>query len=264
MLIICRSPIKWVGGKSRLVKVLRPLIPEHEGYVEVFGGAGWLLFAKSESKWEVLNDLDSNLYNFWHTIQYSKDEFINSFKYEIISRAKFNEFKHTYINKKYKNSIEQAHIFYYLLMAGSGASLPDGGGSGFGTAKDKNRLNLNRVSRDIENAYSRLKKVTIECSDFRKIFKSYDSESTFFYLDPPYRNTKRNSYPVGDFTDSDYMDLANNCKAIKGKFLLTINDDTFIRELFKDFNITSVDAYYSTSSNKSGRKKYPELIIKNY
>lgn len=161
MLIICRSPIKWVGGKSKLVKILCPLIPKHKGYVEVFGGAGWLLFAKSKSKWEVLNDLDYNLYNFWHTVQYSKNEFINSFKYEIISRAKFNEFKYAYINKKYENSIHQAHVLYYLLMAGSGASLPDGGGSGFGTAKDKSRLNLNRIHIDIENTHSRLKKVPI-------------------------------------------------------------------------------------------------------
>lgn len=264
MLIICRSPIKWVGGKSKLVKILLPQIPKHEGYVEVFGGAGWLLFAKSESKWEILNDLDSNLYNFWRVIQDSKDEFINSFEYEIISRHTFNKFKHSYINKKYTNDIHQAHTLYYLLMAGSGASLPDGGGCGFGTAKDKSRLNLARIPKDIENAHSRLKKVTIECNDFRKIFKSYDSESTFFYIDPPYRDTKRNSYPVGDFTDNDYIDLANVCKYINGKFLLTINDDIFIRELFKDFDITSVDVYYSTSSNKSGRKKYPELIIKNY
>lgn len=264
MLIICRSPIKWVGGKSKLLKFLLPLIPEHKGYVEVFGGAGWLLFAKSESKWEILNDLDSNLSNFWHTIQCSKDEFIDSFKYEIISRTRFDQFKQAYINKEYENSIHQAHILYYLLMAGSGASLPDGGGSGFGTAKDKNRLNLSRIESDIENAHSRLKNVTIECNDFRKIFKSYDSESTFFYLDPPYRNTKRSSYPVGDFTDSDYIDLANHCKSIKGKFLLTINDDLFIRDLFENFNISPIDVFYSSSTNKCGRKKYPELIIKNY
>lgn len=264
MLAICRSPIKWVGGKSKLVSILLSQIPEHEGYVEVFGGAGWLLFAKSSSKWEILNDLDSNLYNFWNVIQHSKDEFINSFKYEIISRAKFDEFKEIYINKNYKDDIHRAHIFYYLLMAGSGASLPNGGGSGFGTAKDKNRLNLDRMPKDIESAHSRLKRVTIECNDFRKIFKSYDNESTFFYLDPPYRNTKRSSYPVGKFTDNDYMDLADICNSIKGKFLLTINDDIYIRTLFKDFNISPVNVYYSTSSNNSGRKNYPELLIKNY
>ena len=36
-----KSPLKWVGGKSKMVKTLLPMIPEHKCYVEVFGGAGW-------------------------------------------------------------------------------------------------------------------------------------------------------------------------------------------------------------------------------
>ena len=31
-----RSPIKWVGGKSKLSKAIVALIPEHTCYVEVF------------------------------------------------------------------------------------------------------------------------------------------------------------------------------------------------------------------------------------
>lgn len=44
-----RSPICWMGGKSRQLKTLLPLVPEHNCYVEVFGGAGWLLFGNYES-----------------------------------------------------------------------------------------------------------------------------------------------------------------------------------------------------------------------
>lgn len=33
------SPITRLGGKSRLVKTLIPMIPEHQTYVEVFCGA---------------------------------------------------------------------------------------------------------------------------------------------------------------------------------------------------------------------------------
>ncbi len=33
-----KSPLSWVGGKSRMVHKLLPLIPEHKTYVEVFGG----------------------------------------------------------------------------------------------------------------------------------------------------------------------------------------------------------------------------------
>ena len=32
----------------------------------------------------------------------------------------------------------------------------------------------------------RLIRVQIECNDFRKVINTYDTQETFFYLDPPY------------------------------------------------------------------------------
>lgn len=258
------SPIKWVGGKSKLAKHIVSSFPSHEGYVEVFGGAGWVLFAKDKSKWEVLNDLDNNLINFWDIIKDFDQEFIDSFKFEVISRTTFNKYKEIYKSKTYKNNIEKAHILYYLLKAGTGASLPDGGGCGFGRAKDTSRLKLGKLPDDIKKAHSRLLNVTIECKDFREIIKFYDSSSTLFYLDPPYHNTKHSSYPIGKFSDNDYADLSTLCRDMKGKFLLTINNDPFINNLFSGFNTRNVDVFYNVSINNKGRKNYSELIITNY
>ncbi len=258
------SPIKWVGGKSKSLKYLLPLIPPHEGYVEVFGGAGWLLFAKQPSKWEILNDLDENLSNLWKVIQQDETSFIESFKYEVISRSIFDYYKKIYKSKVYTDNINKAHILYYLLKAGTGASLPDGGGCGFGRYKGVNRLRLDKLPNDIILAHDRLLKVTIECQDFREIITYYDNRNTFFYLDPPYRNITRSHYPVGVFTDKDYMDLYNLCINMKGKFLLSINADEFIKSLFSSFNIMNIEIPYSCSNTKKGRKKYSELIITNY
>lgn len=259
-----KSPIKWVGGKSRMINILLPIIPKHKGYVEVFGGAGWLLFAKERSEWEVLNDLDNNLMNLFEVIKNNPNEFINSFEFTLISRKTFNEYKEIYKNKEYENKIHQAHILYYLLKAGVGASLPDGGGCGFGIGKDRSRLRLEQIETDIKNAHNRLLRTTIECRDFREVINSFDSVDTFFYLDPPYRNTARSGYPVGKFTDKQYELLADCCKNTKGKWLCTINDDNYIRELFKDFNIIDHNIYYSVCKTDKGRKSFKELIITNY
>jgi hypothetical protein len=60
-----------------------------------------------------------------------------------------------------------------------------------------------------------------------------------YYLNPAYRHTTRSSYPIGNFTNNYYIALYNLCINIKGKFLLSINDD-FIRLSFSGFNIISI------------------------
>ncbi|MGE4517324.1 MAG: DNA adenine methylase, partial [Arcobacteraceae bacterium] len=47
-----KAPFGWVGGKSKLAKDIVALIPEHKMYVEVFGGALSVLYAKEKSKIE--------------------------------------------------------------------------------------------------------------------------------------------------------------------------------------------------------------------
>ena len=58
-----KAPFGWVGGKSRLAKDIVDLIPSHSIYIEVFGGALSVLYAKKPSKLEVVNDINSELVN---------------------------------------------------------------------------------------------------------------------------------------------------------------------------------------------------------
>lgn len=160
------SPIKWVGGKSKLAPKLINLFPRHEGYVEVFAGSGAVLFAKSRGKWEVLNDFDSNLVNFWTVVKENYKEFIDSFEYTLVSREIFNRYKEKYKAGEYKDNIERAHIFYYLVKAGFGAEMKD---PCFGTGKDRNRLRIEDIEKDIKASYNRLKTVTIENDSFENI-----------------------------------------------------------------------------------------------
>ncbi|NLI62431.1 MAG: hypothetical protein GX362_03375 [Methanosarcinaceae archaeon] len=82
-------------------------------------------------------------------------------------------------------------------------------------------------------------------------------------MDPPYRKTV--GYAVGKFTDDDYKKLASLCKKIKGKFLVTLNDDPYIRDLFSDFEILENGVKYSIMKDCKIRDKVnDELIIKNY
>lgn len=88
---------------------------------------------------------------------------------------------------------------------------------------------------------------------------------SFFFVDPPYYNTSN------DFSASvkkiamefDHQALHKYLSKLKGKFLLTINDDPYIRELYREFNIIDNKVAYSVSQ-LTGKTDVNELIITNY
>ena len=71
-------------------------------------------------------------------------------------------------------------------------------------------------------------------------------------------------YDTGEFIfdDEQHIKLRDMLKNLKGKFVLSYNDDEFIRELYKDFKIESFERQNNLSL-KSG-STFKELIITNY
>ena len=100
-------------------------------------------------------------------------------------------------------------------------------------------------------------KTKVEHKDFENLIKVYDRQNALFYCDPPYHKTEK--YYDVLFTDSDHERLRNSLSNIKGRFILSYNDDEYIRELYKDFNIAEVER-----QNNLSRGIYKELIITNY
>ena len=96
---------------------------------------------------------------------------------------------------------------------------------------------------------------------FEKIITRFDTSNTFFYLDPPYY-TREHLY---DREDADaftkHAELTAALKNIKGKFLLSYNNDPYIRTLYQGFTIDEVEAQYTVSG---AVQTETELLIRNY
>ena len=69
------SFISWIGGKKLLRKKIMEQFPEDfDRYIEVFGGAGWVLFGKEKhADMEVYNDLNGDLVNLFRCVKYHPD-----------------------------------------------------------------------------------------------------------------------------------------------------------------------------------------------
>ena len=66
------SFISWIGGKKLLRKQITAEFPqEYNRYVEMFGGAGWILFSVERPKiLEVYNDINGDLVNLYRCVKY--------------------------------------------------------------------------------------------------------------------------------------------------------------------------------------------------
>lgn len=248
--------IPWVGGKSRLLKHLLPLIPEHKTYVEPFGGGAAMLFAKEPTKVEVLNDINGELINLYRVVQNHLEEFIRQFKYALTSRLVFQW--ETMKSPETLTDIQRAARFFYLQKNAFGGKVKS---PTFGVSKvSPPRFNILRIEELLSNAHLRLARVLIENIEWQLCISKYDSEESFFFCDPPYWKTE--GYGV-DFSWQNYEALRSQLTTIEGKMLITLNNHPDILELFKGFIVDAKDIKYTVGGNKS-IKASSEVFITNY
>lgn len=249
------SFISWIGGKKLLRKRILEEFPKQETYnryVEVFGGAGWVLFSSDRhAKMEVYNDVNGNLVNLFKCTKYHPEALQKELEYTLMSREQFFDAKEQ-IDIRGLTDIQRAARFYILVKESFGTDLRS-----FGVR-----------SKNIENAVDyisiiskRLNNVVIENQDFERILKTYDKQDALFYFDPPYYETEK--YYPDRFALEDHIRLKNAIDGIKGKFILSYNDCEYIRELYSNYNIISVERSHNLVQGEK-KPKYKELLIKNY
>lgn len=242
-----KSFIPWIGGKSLLAKKIVEQFPDDiNRYIEVFGGGGSVLFYKeNHAKLEVYNDRNSDLVNLFRCVKYHRAELQREISGYFNSREIFDEIK-----EKMKISgftdIQRAAMFYVQIKISYGSDTRTFG------------CNRKSLSSDyLEQVEKRLERVVIENKDFENLIKVYDRPKALFYCDPPYHKTER-LYDIV-FTEADHERLKAILSQIKGRFILSYNDDEYIRELYKNYEIIPVER-----QNNLSRGTYKELIIKNF
>jgi DNA adenine methylase len=115
------------------------------------------------------------------------------------------------------------------------------------------------IHTNFEPYYKKLKDTIILNEDYTNVIKNYDSPTTFFYLDPPYENSKKSTR---SYVDICLEELANILSTLQGKFLLSLNKSERTLELFKNFKINEVETKYCMRSDRIS--PVIELIITNY
>ena len=225
--------VKWVGGKRQLLDEITPLLPKRiTSYCEPFLGGGAVLFSIQPSK-----DLDRD-----------KEAYQAMSKVERASRL-------IYLNKT---------CFNGLFRVNSSGEF----NSPFGHYKNPNIVNepvLRAVSKYFSSG-----NITF-CNEDFAVTLSRVGKGGFVYLDPPYDPVSDTAsftgYNKGGFDRNEQIRLKQCCDELtqRGiKFMLSNSATEFIKELYKDYNISIVQAKRAINSDASKRGSVEEVLIRNY
>lgn len=246
--------LRWPGGKSRLLKTLLPMFPPHVCYVEPFAGGLAVLLAKERSPREVINDINHDIVALYMSVQNHLPEVMRQVDQLVGSRDMF----HLFGRNPGLTEIQRAVRFLYRNRVSFGGDCHS-----FGVAKtrggggDFTRVKVNEL---IEAVHQRLDGVTIESVPYEQCFRNQDSPDTFFFCDPPYLHAKIKAYQGWD--EKQLAQFRRQLDKLKGKWLVTLDDSPFNRELFADCQLIPVVTQNRCVNNrKHGDQKFGELII---
>lgn len=254
------SFMSWVGGKKALREEIVQRFPlSYERYIEVFGGGGWVLFHKPPGRdFEVYNDFNSLLANLYRCVRDKPDLLMNALKYVLNSREDFDRVRLA-LRRQRTTDVQRAAWFYQIIRYSYASAL-----TSYGSQPHDMRANFPLI----EQAHRRLKDVVVENKDFEKLIRQYDRPVSLFYCDPPYHATEGYYQNIGEdgFTEKDHIRLRDALLSIEGKFLLSYNDDAFVRELYDapGIQIEAVTRLNNIKQRYDPNCQFAEVFIANY
>lgn len=223
-----RSPIVWFGGKGKMVGKLIPLLPErhtYHTYVEPFAGGCSLLFAKTPSPVEIVNDIDSGLVNFYRVLRHPRksEQLCRLVALTPYSREEYNRYRRTW--SLAKSDVIRAYRWYTV------ARMSFSGRFGAGWAMEIHNPDCRMASSVLRwvsgvemlpSIHERICSVQVEHSDWRAILAQYDTPHTLFYCDPPYiPSTRRGGKYAHELTEDDHRELVDRLLCVQGKVVLS-------------------------------------------
>jgi len=256
-----RPVAPWQGGKRNLAKRICTIIDAtpHQTYAEPFIGMGGIFLRRSmRPRAEVINDFGRDVANLFRILQRHYPQFLDTLRFQLTTRTEFQRL--CKVDPSTLTDLERAARFLYVQRTNFGGKVR---GKTFGVSKDRPaRFNLSTLEPDLEELHSRLSGVVIECLDYGEFIRRYDGPGTFFYLDPPYWGCE-DDYGKDMFNREDFTRMAEQLGAIKGQFLMSVNDVPEIRELFGQFQIEAVETTYTIGRTSKSRAKVGEVLISN-
>lgn len=261
------SPLRYPGGKTRACKKLDSIFEEYFDTKQIkkivspfLGGGSFEFFLQNKYNYDLIcNDLFKPVYNFWLNCKTNKKKLCKELYKKVeskkgVTKEDFMNLRNSIMEEP--NSLKQA-VSYHIInrCSFSGATLS----GGFSEEASKKRFTPSSIDRINSLDLGKFEITNEDC--IVVISRTNDNNDTMIFLDPPYYLEKGSKLYGKDGDMHENFNHEALYKALENKknWMLTYNDNKYIRDLYKNFLILDVD--WSYGMNKT--KKSSEIVIIN-
>lgn len=217
--------------------------PPHTTYVSGFGGSAADILRKPPAKYEVYNDLDQNVWNFFDCLRRDPKALVRAIELTPYCQ---DEYYRACATVAEGEPIERAVKFYTICWQGMAYSKPgsgwrllpyngqQAGGRQFG---GHDPVRLFNATEHLYAIAERLKQVQICNQDYKRLIARCDYPDCLWFFDPPYRqevvrSDVRRLYTHGEF---DHFEFLHNVLALRGMAIVCGYDSNLYASALSDW-----------------------------
>lgn len=278
MTSLIKSPLRYPGGKSRAIKILKNYFPKDFSELrEPFFGGGsiGIYLVQVLRKVDLLdigakvpffaNDLNKDLYCFWQVLKTQNKDLIDAIQHIKNIYKNGRELYSEILNRRNENLDEfQRAVDFFVLNRITFSGVVDCGG--YSQKAFESRFTQSAIDR-LKNMDKLLQNFIFSNESYENLLQK-EGKNVFIFLDPPYYSASKSKLygKKGDLhIQFNHQMLCENLKNTKHKFLLTYDDSPYIRELYKNFYLQEYSVQYGMNNFKQeNAPKGAELLIANF
>ena len=247
--------LRRLGNKKKIAKKIQAHFPPHKIYIEPFFGAGGMFFNKPKAKYNIVNDLDSDVFNLFMVVMNRKDDLLQAFKMMPIHQDLLEYWKKNKETDEIKKALRFLFLSNFTFMNTKSTLLPEG---------NKKHLFENELKATFDLVFD----VNFSNLSFdmflQKIPQAKLNKDALIYSDPPYLDSDKKQtevYQMGDhWQQQDSQRLFDALEKTGCKFAMSEFDHPFILEQAKQRGLNVI--VIGERNNLKNRRT--EILITNY
>ena len=254
-----KAVMKYPGSKWKLADWIIGYFPEHHSYLEPFFGSGAILFNKSRSHIETVNDMDNNIISLFECIREDPERLARMIYMTPYAREIYEQAYKAMPEDKF----EAALNFYIRLNMGHGFRTT---GEKVGWKNDVQGRERSYASWDwcslperVIRVAERLRGVQIENRPAAELIPRFNFENVLIYCDPPYMlKTRHGKQYKCEMSDEEHEELLDILLKHKGYAVISWYDTGLYNSMLSQWNRFEKESYTQIMSKKK------EIIWMNY